>query len=169
MISITASGTLAVSVRACAAKKSNQERGSIYMVFEYMDHDLTGLMERRNYKFQASHVRPVCTCPVSGCRCHLVQHSALCRPDSWPTASERTESQSARRLCMGVQVRSYTPQDFDVTATPCVQHSLGTGPRRGHHQPCTHLTRSIAQSSLHQVSILDVHLYVTCGWAGHAP
>ena len=44
-----------------AAKKSNQERGSIYMVFEYMDHDLTGLMERRNYKFQASHV---CAMPL---------------------------------------------------------------------------------------------------------
>ena len=33
-------------------------KGSIYMVFDYMDHDLTGLMERRNYKMDVSHVRP---------------------------------------------------------------------------------------------------------------
>ena len=29
------------------------------MVFDYMDHDLTGLMERRNYKFTPSHVCPM--------------------------------------------------------------------------------------------------------------
>lgn len=31
--------------------KVNNYKGSIYMVCDYMDHDLTGLMERRNYKF----------------------------------------------------------------------------------------------------------------------
>ena len=40
--------------------KSNQDMGSIYMVFEYMDHDLMGLMERRAPQgkiFEESHVR----------------------------------------------------------------------------------------------------------------
>lgn len=26
-------------------------KGSIYMVFDYMDHDLTGLMEREGHRF----------------------------------------------------------------------------------------------------------------------
>ena len=34
--------------RARAATKTNGYKGSIYMVFDYMDHDLTGMMERRN-------------------------------------------------------------------------------------------------------------------------
>jgi cyclin-dependent kinase 12/13 len=34
-----------------AVHKVNNYKGSIYMVCDYMDHDLTGLMERRNYKF----------------------------------------------------------------------------------------------------------------------
>jgi cyclin-dependent kinase 12/13 len=34
-----------------AAHKCNNFKGSIYMVFDYMDHDLTGLMERCNYRF----------------------------------------------------------------------------------------------------------------------
>jgi hypothetical protein len=34
-----------------AGNKDNQFKGSIYMVFDYMDHDLTGLMERQNHKF----------------------------------------------------------------------------------------------------------------------
>ena len=44
---------------ACAAVKNNQDMGSIYMVFEYMDHDLMGLMERRapTKKFEEAHVR----------------------------------------------------------------------------------------------------------------
>ena len=45
-------------VSLLAAFKTNNMKGSIYMVFDYMDHDLTGLMERRNYKMDVSHVRP---------------------------------------------------------------------------------------------------------------
>jgi hypothetical protein len=30
-----------------SASKYNNNKGSIYMVFDYMDHDLAGLMERR--------------------------------------------------------------------------------------------------------------------------
>ena len=37
-------------VCTCAAHKCNNFKGSIYMVFDYMDHDLTGLMERLNHK-----------------------------------------------------------------------------------------------------------------------
>lgn len=35
----------------------NQMKGSIYMVCDYMDHDLTGLMERRNYKFTIPQIK----------------------------------------------------------------------------------------------------------------
>jgi hypothetical protein len=38
------------------ASKHNNFKGSIYMVFDYMDHDLTGLMERRQYNFSVPHV-----------------------------------------------------------------------------------------------------------------
>ncbi len=34
----------------------NNFKGSIYMVFDYMDHDLTGLMQRRGNKFEVKHV-----------------------------------------------------------------------------------------------------------------
>ena len=43
--------------RRRAAHKCNNFKGSIYMVFDYMDHDLTGLMERKAYKFKPEHVR----------------------------------------------------------------------------------------------------------------
>jgi hypothetical protein len=33
---------------ACAGHKSNNEKGSIYMVFDYMEHDMTGLLQRVN-------------------------------------------------------------------------------------------------------------------------
>lgn len=53
-------------------------KGSIYMVFDYMDHDLTGLMERRNYKMEISHVSRSTPSPGSSLYCLAVQHlSAL--------------------------------------------------------------------------------------------
>lgn len=39
-----------------AAHKCNNFKGSIYMVFDYMDHDMTGLMERLGYKFTVPQV-----------------------------------------------------------------------------------------------------------------
>lgn len=42
---------------ASTATKQNQFKPAIYMVFEYMDHDLTGLMERCNYNFKVTQVR----------------------------------------------------------------------------------------------------------------
>lgn len=39
-----------------AAHESNQNKGSIYMVFEYMDHDLTGLADRPGMRFTAPQV-----------------------------------------------------------------------------------------------------------------
>ncbi len=44
-------------LRCCAVHKVNNYKGSIYMVCDYMDHDLTGLMERNNYKFTLPQVR----------------------------------------------------------------------------------------------------------------
>jgi hypothetical protein len=49
-----------VTHRKCllgAGTKENQFKGSIYMAFDYMDHDLTGLMERQNHKFTLPQVR----------------------------------------------------------------------------------------------------------------
>lgn len=40
-----------------AAHQINQMKGSIYMVFDYMDHDLTGLLERKNYKLSLPQVK----------------------------------------------------------------------------------------------------------------
>ncbi|KAI7837692.1 hypothetical protein COHA_008485 [Chlorella ohadii] len=40
--------------------KANNYKGSIYMIFDYMDHDMTGLLERtnrENRKFTAAHVK----------------------------------------------------------------------------------------------------------------
>ena len=34
-----------------AVHRVNGMKGSIYMVFDYMDHDLTGLMEREGHRF----------------------------------------------------------------------------------------------------------------------
>jgi len=35
-----------VVYRWCAAEEANRFKGSIFMVFEYMDHDLAGLADR---------------------------------------------------------------------------------------------------------------------------
>lgn len=39
------------------AHASNQNKGSIYMVFEYMDHDLTGLADRPGMKFSIPQIK----------------------------------------------------------------------------------------------------------------
>jgi serine/threonine protein kinase len=39
------------------ASKYNNNKGSIYMVFDYMDHDLAGLMERRGYALPVPHAK----------------------------------------------------------------------------------------------------------------
>ena len=44
---------------APAAHVVNNYKGSIYMVFDYMDHDLTGLMQRRMNKFTVAEVHPL--------------------------------------------------------------------------------------------------------------
>jgi serine/threonine protein kinase len=50
-----------------AVHKVNNYKGSIYMVCDYMDHDLTGLMERRNYKFTLPQVpQHICSSPLQG-------------------------------------------------------------------------------------------------------
>lgn len=41
------------------AHASNQNKGSIYMVFEYMDHDLTGLADRPGMKFSIPQIKCV--------------------------------------------------------------------------------------------------------------
>jgi hypothetical protein len=46
--------------------EGNKYKGSIYMVFEYMDHDLTGLADRPGMRFTVPQIKvepPVCvTC-----------------------------------------------------------------------------------------------------------
>ncbi|KAK9904109.1 hypothetical protein WJX75_004762 [Coccomyxa subellipsoidea] len=37
--------------------RCNNNKGSIYMVFDYMDHDMTGLMERLGYKFTVPQIK----------------------------------------------------------------------------------------------------------------
>ena len=82
-----------------AAKKSNQERGSIYMVFEYMDHDLTGLMERRNYKFQASHV---CAMPLHApARAGQAVSRSDCAPAQPKQPVERFDNMPASTAYLG--------------------------------------------------------------------
>ena len=39
-----------------AVHRVNGMKGSIYMVFDYMDHDLTGLMEREGHNFTTPQV-----------------------------------------------------------------------------------------------------------------
>lgn len=45
-----------------AAHTVNNMKGSIYMVFDYMDHDLTGLMQRTKQKLNPAHV---CLLPLT--------------------------------------------------------------------------------------------------------
>jgi serine/threonine-protein kinase BUR1 len=37
--------------------RANRKKGTIFMVFEYMDHDLTGLLENPNIKFTQSQIK----------------------------------------------------------------------------------------------------------------
>ncbi|KAK3249619.1 hypothetical protein CYMTET_40962 [Cymbomonas tetramitiformis] len=49
-----------VRLKECVTSKaheSNQNKGSIYMVFEYMDHDLTGLQDRPGIKFSVPQIK----------------------------------------------------------------------------------------------------------------
>lgn len=50
-------------------------KGSIYMVFDYMDHDLTGLLERRNYKLAPAQVQPLFHCVCNQACCFAWDHS----------------------------------------------------------------------------------------------
>jgi hypothetical protein len=45
-----------VACRSHAVHKANQFKGSIYMVFDYAEHDLTGLMDTVRYKFSEPQV-----------------------------------------------------------------------------------------------------------------
>lgn len=57
----------------------NAYKGSIYMVFDYMDHDLTGIMQRRLNKFSVAEVRPSITLsPVSWVTVSRVYSADLC-------------------------------------------------------------------------------------------
>ena len=42
---------------SCAVSKSNNYKGSIYMVFDFAEYDLTGLMESQKSKFTEAQVR----------------------------------------------------------------------------------------------------------------
>ena len=61
------------------------------MVFDYMDHDLTGLMQRRGNKFEVKHV---CTLPILS---PSVPAIAECAPQPWPL-------QLSRFFCCAVQM-----------------------------------------------------------------
>lgn len=52
-------------------------KGSIYMVFDYMDHDLTGLMEREGHNFTIPQVHHLHLLPV----CHPSSTSSTHAPD----------------------------------------------------------------------------------------
>ncbi|GFH26171.1 protein kinase domain-containing protein [Haematococcus lacustris] len=41
----------------CAVHKNNNYKGSIYMVFDYAEHDLTGLMDSNKFKFTEAQVK----------------------------------------------------------------------------------------------------------------
>ncbi len=45
-----------VCVCVCVVNKNNNFRGSVYMVFDFAEHDLTGLMHTQNYRFRESEV-----------------------------------------------------------------------------------------------------------------
>lgn len=44
-------------LRFLAVHRNNNFKGSIYMVFDYAEYDLTGLMETVKYKFSEAQVR----------------------------------------------------------------------------------------------------------------
>lgn len=41
----------------CAIADGNKYKGGIYMVFEYMDHDLTGLADRPGMRFSVPQIK----------------------------------------------------------------------------------------------------------------
>jgi CTD kinase subunit alpha len=41
-------------------------KGSVYMVFEYMDHDLTGVLSQQQFTFTAAHLKSLCHQMLSG-------------------------------------------------------------------------------------------------------
>lgn len=64
-----------------SAHKCNNFKGSIYMVFDYMDHDMTGLMERKGYKFKPEQARrPRCAVCVDAMLLYPRRSAALCNP-----------------------------------------------------------------------------------------
>lgn len=59
-------------LNACnAAHAVNNMKGSIYMVFDYMDHDLTGLMERMKYRLEPGHVSVIDGNPIPTGHCSV--------------------------------------------------------------------------------------------------
>jgi len=44
----------------------SHEDGSVYMVFEYMDHDLTGILSQQQFHFTDAHLKSLCHQMLAG-------------------------------------------------------------------------------------------------------
>ena len=93
------------------AHASNQNKGSIYMVFEYMDHDLTGLSDRPGMKFSIPQIK----CAVILYGVLRVSVSSLSTACALPSFSAST---SRDRVYLCTQVLYETAADGVVLLPP---------------------------------------------------
>lgn len=63
---IVSNGEGVVLLSASVGKADTHNIGSVYMVFEYMDHDLTGILSQTQFEFTAAHLKSLCHQMLAG-------------------------------------------------------------------------------------------------------
>ena len=99
-----------------AVHRVNGMKGSIYMVFDYMEHDLTGLMEREGHRFTVPQVIQSRRPPVSQLFSHSVASNSSLSLAQW--------RQHSRTLHDRWQLVDHIHYSKEFFQSVCVCHSL---------------------------------------------
>ncbi|KAJ3215108.1 serine/threonine protein kinase, CMGC, CDC2/CDK sub [Dinochytrium kinnereticum] len=108
-----------VQLTEMAVKKGNKQtrtRGEIYMVFPYMDHDLTGLLENPNVRFNPSQIKSYTKQLLEGTR-HLHANNILHR--DMKTANILVDNRGNLKIADFGLARAYHPTSHN-NYTNCV-------------------------------------------------
>ncbi|KAI8853698.1 kinase-like domain-containing protein [Chytridium lagenaria] len=109
-----------VQLTEMAVKKGNKvtrQRGEIFMVFPYMDHDLTGLLENPNVRFNPSQIKSYTKQLLEGTH-HLHTNNILHR--DMKTANILVDNRGNLKIADFGLARAYHPKNQTANYTNCV-------------------------------------------------
>ncbi|KAI8848094.1 kinase-like domain-containing protein [Chytridium lagenaria] len=97
--------------------KTTRQRGEIFMVFPYMDHDLTGLLENPNVRFNPSQIKSYTKQLLEGTR-HLHANNILHR--DMKTANILVDNRGNLKIADFGLARAYHPKNTSANYKNCV-------------------------------------------------